>query len=84
MAHLTISSLFEEFNILGYGLDISSNAILIAKEMAAHSYPANPELQNRFLVIDRETLPFDDDYFDFAVAALFLSANFLIKLSKPF
>jgi len=74
--------LFEEFNICGYGLDISTNAISIAKEMAAHFYPANPELQNRFLLIDREILPFDDDYFDFAVSDSVLDSMYFTIAKK--
>ena len=74
--------LFEEFNICGYGVDISSNAISIAKEMAAHSYPTNTELQNRFLVIDSEILPFDNDYFDFAVSDSVLDSMYFTIAKK--
>lgn len=60
--------LFEEFNIRAYGVDISANAISMAKELARYYYPNNPELQNRFSTIHDENLPFEDNFFDIAVS----------------
>jgi ubiquinone/menaquinone biosynthesis C-methylase UbiE len=60
--------LFEEFNIKGYGIDISSNAIATAKQLAEHAYPDNKELLDRFITTDGLTLPYGDNFFDFAVS----------------
>ena len=71
--------LFEEFKITGYGIDISSNAINTAKELAAYFYPENRDLQGRFQSINDTKVPFDDQFFDFAVCDSVLdSMNFNI------
>jgi ubiquinone/menaquinone biosynthesis C-methylase UbiE len=71
--------LFEEFGIKGYGIDISSNAINTAKELAEYFYPENRDLQGRFQSINDTKLPFDDQFFDFAVCDSVLdSMNFNI------
>lgn len=60
--------LFEEFGIKGYGIDISVNAITKAKELANYSYPGDMELQNRFSTTDGMSLPYQTNFFDFAVS----------------
>ncbi len=71
--------LFEEFGIKGYGIDISSNAINTAKELAEYFQPENRDLQGRFQSINDTKLPFDDQFFDFAVCDSVLdSMNFNI------
>lgn len=57
--------LFEEFGIEGHGLDISSEAISVAKELSkAMGY----EIAERFKVIQEVAIPFPDKFFDFAVS----------------
>lgn len=58
--------LLEEFGIEGYGVDISENAIITAKEFAGHLN--FPELSNRFSVIEGLSIPFEDNFFDISIA----------------
>ncbi len=74
--------LFEEFDIRGYGVDISSNAITMAKELAYHYYPNDAEIQNRFSTIESEILPFENDFFDFAVCDSVLDSMYFIIAQK--
>ena len=57
---------FFDFEIVGWGVDISSNAIQQAKERALASGLAC----DRFIELDakEQKLPFEDGYFDFVVA----------------
>lgn len=58
--------LFEEFDIDGYGVDISSVAIKKAKENA--KLFGFKKLADRFLVLENSTLPYKENYFNFSVA----------------
>lgn len=57
--------LFHEFDIEGYGIDISQNAIENAK-IFAKSF--NFDLNNFFQVYNGKEIFFDDEYFDFIVS----------------
>lgn len=57
--------LMEEFKIQGYGVDISANAIKEAKSLAT-SFGYN--MENRFKVLVENSLPFENDFFDFAIS----------------
>lgn len=57
--------LMHEFNIDGYGCDISTVAIDSAKKMAKGM---GFDLENRFLVLNDATLPFVDNFFDIAIS----------------
>ncbi len=57
--------LFEEFGIEGYGVDISSVAITEAKKLSENM---GFELNDRFQVLDKVEIPFDNLFFDFAIS----------------
>jgi len=57
--------LLEEFNIEGYGVDISSNALEEAKQLSEFM---GFDLKDRFRLLDTTQLPFEDNYFDFAIS----------------
>lgn len=57
--------LMHEFGINGYGVDISQNAINSAKNL---SKKLGYDLDKYFSVYDGEHLPFDDEFFDFAIS----------------
>lgn len=59
-----ITALINEFEIEGYGIDISENAILEAKKLLA-SLGWNP---SRVCHYDGEHIPFKDDFFDFCIS----------------
>jgi len=58
--------LMREFGIDAYGLDISRNAIRAAQRLA--SYLGYGDLKDKFKVIDGNTIPFKDGFFDVTVA----------------
>lgn len=57
--------LMHEFNIDGYGCDISTVAIDGAKKMAKSM---GFDLENRFFVLNDANLPFPDNFFDIAIS----------------
>lgn len=57
--------LFEEFGIEAYGVDISSNALQQAKELA-HSF--GYDLSERLILLREVELPFEDNFFDIAIS----------------
>jgi len=66
--------LFEEFNIEGYGADISSVALKEADKLANFF---GYDLTGRFVKLTELALPFDNNFFDFAIADSVLdSMNF--------
>lgn len=74
---------FADFNIYGYGVDISNIAIDIAKTRARE---AGLDASN-FIVLNGETqkIPFEDNYFDFVVAESCLDSmpfEFALKYIK--
>ena len=58
--------IFNDFDIEGYGVDISSTAVKIARKRAKKRGIKD----SRFIVLDADSqkLPFRDDFFDFIVA----------------
>ena len=60
-----ITILLHEFEIEGYGIDISKNAILESLELAKH-FGFN--LENYFQVFDGNKIPFEGNYFDFTIS----------------
>ncbi len=56
--------LFEEFDLNGYGLDISQNAI---NEAISLSQLSGFEMRDRFATISTPTLPFENDFFSVAI-----------------
>lgn len=56
--------LFEEFNLNGYGLDISQNAI---NEANALSKLSGFDMENRFSTISTPNLPFENHFFSIAI-----------------
>jgi len=60
-----ITILLHEFDIDGYGIDISENAIAEAKNLAKH-FGFN--LDGFFQSYNGESIPFDDEYFDFTIS----------------
>ena len=58
--------IFNDFNIKGYGVDISHTAINIAKKRSINLQKDNLE----FLILDKENqkLPFKNNFFDFTIA----------------
>lgn len=73
-----ITVLLHEFDIDGYGIDISQTAIDEAKKFANHF---NFELKNNFQSYNGETIPFDDNYFDFTISEAVLD-SMPYKLAK--
>ena len=66
--------LFEEFGIEGYGIDISDVAINEAKKL---SKKMGFEMKSRFSTINKIEIPFEDNFFDFAISDCVLdSMNF--------
>ena len=57
--------LLKEFDIEGYGIDISKNAIQEANKLA-QNFGYN--LENYFHVYDGEVIPFEQDFFDFTIS----------------
>ena len=57
--------LLHEFNINGYGIDISENAINEARNLAKHF---NLDIGNNFQCYDGENIPFSDNSFDFTIS----------------
>lgn len=57
--------LLHEFDIDGYGIDISENAIVEAKNLAKH-FGFN--IDNFLQAYDGKKIPFDDSYFDFTIS----------------
>ncbi len=57
--------LLYEFDIEGYGIDISENAIIEAKNFAK-KFDFN--LDNFFRVYDGKDIPFNNEYFDFVIS----------------
>ena len=60
-----ITILLHEFEIEGYGIDISKNAILESHKLAKH-FGFN--LENYLQVFDGTKIPFEDNYFDFTIS----------------
>ncbi|PRY13300.1 methyltransferase family protein [Pontibacter ummariensis] len=56
--------LLEEFGIEGYGVDIASNALKMAQELAQS---LGFELADRFVLLQKAELPFHDNFFDIAI-----------------
>ena len=52
-----MTMLLHEFNIEAYGVDISKNSIQKAKKLF-------PIIKNRYLLLDGNSVPFDNEYFD--------------------
>jgi len=73
--------LFEEFKIEAYGVDISYNAIEMARKLAAHHFPFKLELQDRFQQLNNDIIPFPDNYFDIAVSDSVLDSMYF-KIAK--
>lgn len=71
-----IPILMREFGMDAYGVDISQNAINKAKEMAHHLGFA--DMENKFLAIKGEEIPFADNYFDITI-----SESVLDSMSYP-
>lgn len=59
-----ITALINEFEIEGYGIDISENAISEAKQLLA-SLGMDP---SRICLYDGKRIPFEDDFFDFCIS----------------
>jgi SAM-dependent methyltransferase len=57
--------LIEEFGIDGYGVDISSKALEEAVALSAH---LGYNIKDRFTLINDTILPFDNNFFDFAIS----------------
>jgi len=57
--------LFEEFNIEGYGVDISEVALTEAKKLAEYF---GYDLSERLIQLKEVALPFEDNFFDFAIS----------------
>ncbi|MDD3324217.1 MAG: class I SAM-dependent methyltransferase [Sulfurospirillaceae bacterium] len=57
--------LLHEFDIDGYGIDISQNAIVEAKKLSEY-FGFN--LEGFLQAYDGEKIPFDDNYFDFTIS----------------
>ena len=57
--------LLHEFDIDGYGIDISQNAIIEGKKLSKH-FGFN--LESYLQAYDGEKIPFDDNYFDFTIS----------------
>ena len=55
-----MTMLMHEFNIDSFGVDISKSAIQKAKELF-------PILSKNFTVVDGESLPYEDSYFDISI-----------------
>lgn len=58
--------LLEEFGIEAYGVDISVEAINMAKLLAKHFNYA--DVQSKLTVLSGERMEFDDDYFDVTIS----------------
>ncbi len=63
--------LLHEFDIEGYGIDISQTAINEAKKFARHF---NFDLKNNFQAYNGENIPFEDNYFDFTISEAVLDS----------
>jgi len=57
--------LLHEFNINGYGIDISENAIVEAKKLSTR---LGFDLEGFFQAYDGNKIPFEDHFFDFAIS----------------
>lgn len=57
--------MMRDFNIESYGIDISKNAIVEAKELAVDH---NVDMDNFFMVYDGQNIPFKDNFFDFTIS----------------
>ena len=57
--------LLHEFDIDGYGIDISQNAVIEGKKLSKH-FGFN--LESYLQAYDGEKIPFDDNYFDFTIS----------------
>lgn len=55
-----MTMLLHEFNIEAYGIDISKNSIQKAKKIF-------PIIKNRYLLLDGNSIPFDNEYFDITI-----------------
>ena len=64
IGRLTI--LIKEFGLDAYGVDICGNAIANARALAKHL--GYPDMEDRFLIIDGNKLPFPDDYFQITIS----------------
>ena len=59
--------LLREFGIDAYGVDISAEAINMAKELASHhNYE---DMESKLTVINSDKIKFDDNYFDLTISA---------------
>lgn len=59
--------LLEEFGITAWGVDISDASLRVAHRLCDQS--GFPKLKGRLLQVDGFTLPFEDGFFDLAIAA---------------
>jgi len=57
--------LLKEFGINAYGIDISKNAIEQAKKLAG--ILGHKQIENNFLVVDGQEVPFKDDFFNLTI-----------------
>ncbi len=71
--------LLEQFGLKAYGVDISEEAINKTKYFAEKS--GFHDLQNRFICIDRTSLPFEDKFFDITISLGVLDSMYF-KLAK--
>ncbi len=72
--------LMEEFKMHGYGVDISAIAIKEAKSLArSFGY----EMDSRFVVLTENSLPFKNDFFDFAISDSVLDSMYF-KFAKTY
>lgn len=64
--------LLEEFGITAWGVDISDASLRVAQQLCdQHGYH---KLKGRLLQLDGPTLPFEDGFFDLAIAACVLDS----------
>ena len=67
-----ITLLLKEFGIDAYGIDISSKAINLAKELA-NSLDYH-DMDNKFLSVSDDKIPFPNDYFDIVISEAVLDS----------
>jgi len=58
--------LMREFGIDAYGVDISRNAIVVAKKLARHF--RYTDMRGKFSVMDGKEIPFPDSFFDITIS----------------
>lgn len=74
-----LAILMREFGIDAYGVDISSRAIQMAKELAV--YFGYKDMIEKFILIDGTGIPFEDNFFDVTISEGVLDSMYF-ELSK--